>query len=252
MVKIFIDPGHGGTDSGATGNGLQEKAVTLEIALALRTILTNEYEGVSVTMSRTSDKTVSLTERTDAANSWGADYFLSIHINSGGGTGFESYIYPGVGAPTSTYQSAVHTQVIQASGFNDRGKKTANFHVLRETSMPAILTENGFVDTSADANKLKTASFIESLARGHAKGLEQAFGLKKKADLYKVQIGAFKVKANADALAADAVSKGFDAIVLPKGGLFKVQIGAFSSKDNAEALAARAEKAGFDAFIVQD
>ncbi len=49
----------------------------------------------------------------------------------------------------------------------------------RETSMPAILTENGFVDTSADANKLKTASFIESLARGHAKGLEQAFGLKK-------------------------------------------------------------------------
>jgi N-acetylmuramoyl-L-alanine amidase len=47
-----------------------------------------------------------------------ADYFLSIHINSGGGTGFESYIYPGVGAPTSTYQSAVHTQVIQASGFN--------------------------------------------------------------------------------------------------------------------------------------
>lgn len=99
------------------------KAVTLEIALALRTILTNEYEGVSVTMSRTSDKTVSLTERTDAANSWGADYFLSIHINSGGGTGFESYIYPGVGAPTSTYQSAVHTQVIQASGFNDRGKK---------------------------------------------------------------------------------------------------------------------------------
>ncbi len=67
-----------------------------------------------------------------------------------------------------------------------------------------------------------------------------------------MQIGAFKVKANADALAADAESKGFDAIVLPKGGLFKVQIGAFSSRDYAEALAARAEKAGFDAFIMQD
>lgn len=67
-----------------------------------------------------------------------------------------------------------------------------------------------------------------------------------------MQIGAFNVKANADALAADAVSKGFDAIVLPKGGFFKVQIGAFSSRDYAEALAARAEKAGFDAFIVQD
>ncbi|KXZ15064.1 N-acetylmuramoyl-L-alanine amidase [Bacillus nakamurai] len=252
MVKIFIDPGHGGTDPGAAGNGLQEKAITLEIALALRTILTNEYEGVSVSMSRTSDKTVSLTERTDAANSWGADYFLSIHINSGGGTGFESYIYPGVGAPTSTYQSALHSQIIKASGFADRGKKAANFHVLRESNMPALLTENGFVDTAADVKKLKTSSFIESLARGHANGLEQAFDLKKKVSLYKVQIGAFKVKANADALSANAKSKGFDAIVLEKDGLFKVQIGAFSSKGNADALVARAKKAGFDAVIIQD
>lgn len=115
--------------------------------------------------------------------------------------------------------------------------------------MPAILTENGFIDTAADANNLKTSSFIESLARGHAKGLEQAFSLKKKADLYKVQIGAFKVKANADALAANAVSKGFDAIVLSTGGFFKVQIGAFSSRDNAESLAERAKKAGFDTVI---
>ncbi|MBY8914449.1 SPOR domain-containing protein [Bacillus sp. YC2] len=70
--------------------------------------------------------------------------------------------------------------------------------------------------------------------------------------LYKVQIGAFKVKANADALAANARSKGFDAIVLAKDGLFKVQIGAFSSKGNADALLARAKKAGFDAVLIQD
>lgn len=84
MVKIFIDPGHGGTDSGAVGNGLQEKALTLTIASKIRSILLAEYQNVSVLMSRTGDETVTLTQRTDAANVWGADYFLSIHINAGG------------------------------------------------------------------------------------------------------------------------------------------------------------------------
>ncbi|MCY8197917.1 N-acetylmuramoyl-L-alanine amidase [Bacillus spizizenii] len=252
MVKIFIDPGHGGSDPGATGNGLQEKTLTLQIALALRTILINEYEGVSLLLSRTSDQYVSLSDRTNAANSWGADFFLSIHINAGGGTGFESYIYPGVGAPTTTYQSAIHSNVIQAVDFADRGRKTANFHVLRESAMPALLTENGFIDTVADANKLKTNSFIQSLARGYANGLEQAFNLKKTSSsrLYKVQVGAFKVKANADSLASSAEAKGFDTIVLLKDGLYKVQIGAFSSKDNADALAARARNAGFNAIVI--
>lgn len=103
MVKIFIDPGHGGTDPGASANGLQEKQLTLQIALALRNILLNEYQNVTVQLSRTSDQTVSLTQRTNAANSWGADYFLSIHINAGGGTGFEDYIYPGVGAQNNLH-----------------------------------------------------------------------------------------------------------------------------------------------------
>ncbi|MCY7763391.1 N-acetylmuramoyl-L-alanine amidase [Bacillus spizizenii] len=252
MVKIFIDPGHGGSDPGATGNGLQEKTLTLQIALALRTILINEYDGVSLLLSRTSDQYVSLSDRTNAANNWGADFFLSIHINAGGGTGFESYIYPGVGVPTTTYQSAIHSNVIQAVDFADRGRKTANFHVLRESAMPALLTENGFIDTVADANKLKTNSFIQSLARGYANGLEQAFNLKKTSSsrLYKVQVGAFKVKANADSLASSAEAKGFDTIVLLKDGLYKVQIGAFSSKDNADALAARARNAGFDAIVI--
>lgn len=118
--------------------------------------------------------------------------------------------------------------------------------------MPALLTENGFIDTVADANKLKTNSFIQSLARGYANGLEQAFNLKKTSSsrLYKVQVGAFKVKENADSLASSAEAKGFDTIVLLKDGLYKVQIGAFSSKDNADALAARARNAGFDAIVI--
>jgi N-acetylmuramoyl-L-alanine amidase len=251
MVKIFIDPGHGGTDSGATGNGMQEKNITLQIAITLRDILLNEYEGVSVLLSRTGDQTVSLTERTNAANNWGADYYLSIHINSGGGTGFESYIYPGVGAPTTTYQNIIHGEVLKAVDFANRGEKSADFHVLRESHMPALLTENGFIDNVNDAAKLKDPSFLAAIARGHANGLALAFNITKKPTaLYRVQIGAFSNRTNADNLASQAKAKGFDAIVVLRDGLYKVQIGAFASKDNADALATKAKNAGFDAIVI--
>lgn len=252
MVKIFIDPGHGGTDSGAAANGLLEKNITLQIALFLRDMLISEYDGVSVRLSRSIDQSVTLSQRTNAANSWGADYFVSIHINAGGGTGFESYVYPGVSAPTTTYRNALHDEIVRSVDFADRGKKTANFHVLRETSMSAILTENGFIDTIADANKLRNATFLQGIARAHATGLEKALQLKKKAsNLYKVQTGAFKVKNNADELAATLRSKGFEALVVLDSGMFRVQAGAFRSKQNADDLVARLKQAGHDAFVFQ-
>jgi N-acetylmuramoyl-L-alanine amidase len=180
MVKIFIDPGHGGTDPGAVGNGLQEKNLTLQIATRIKDILIAEYDNVSILMSRTGDKSLTLTQRTNAANSWGADFLLSVHINAGGGTGYEDYVYPGVGAPTTTYQSNIHAEVMKLVDFNDRGKKSANFHMLRESNMPALLTENGFINNANDAAELKSASFIESLARGHVIGIVKSFNLPKK------------------------------------------------------------------------
>lgn len=251
MVKIFIDPGHGGTDSGAAANGLLEKNITLQIAILLRDMLISDYDDVSVRLSRSIDQSVTLAQRTNAANSWGADYFVSIHVNAGGGNGFESYVYPGVSAPTTTYRNALHDEIVRSVDFANRGKKTANFHVLRETSMPAILTENGFIDTTADANKLRNATFLQGIARAHATGLEKAFQLKKASNLYKVQAGAFKVKANADELAATLKSKGFDAFVVLEGGMFRVQAGAFRTKQNADDLVARLKQAGHDAFVFQ-
>lgn len=152
-------------------------------------------------MSRNNDSAVSLSARVNAANNWNADFYLSIHVNAGGGNGFESYIYPGVGAPTATYQNDIHKEVIDETGFNDRGKKNANFHVLRETTMPALLTENGFIDTVADVNQLKDSNFITKIAKGHVQGLERAFSLQKKKNqppIYRVQIGAYKEKENAE------------------------------------------------------
>ncbi|MED4905219.1 N-acetylmuramoyl-L-alanine amidase [Parageobacillus thermoglucosidasius] len=254
MVKIFIDPGHGGADPGAIGNGLQEKNVTLQIAVRVRDILLAEYDNVSIRMSRIGDQTVSLTERTAAANTWGADFYLSIHVNSGGGTGYEDYVYPGVGSPTTTYQKNIHEEIIKLVDFLDRGMKQANFFVLRETNMPAVLTENGFIDNANDAAKLKSSSFIENIARGHVNGIVRSFGLPKKSagTLYKVQIGAFRVKTNADHLAAKAKAKGFNVYVIYKDGLYKVQIGAFANLENAKQLAEKAKAAGFEAIIIQE
>lgn len=183
MFKLFLDPGHGGPDSGAVGNGLKEKDLTLSISTKIFDILTSEYNDVAVRMSRTGDTFPTLTQRTNDANTWGADFYLSVHMNSGGGTGFESFVYPNVGVPTTTYQSAIHEEIMKVIGLRDRGKKQSNLHVLRESNMPALLTENGFIDNALDSAKMKDQNWINSVARAHVSGLEKAFNLKKKASV---------------------------------------------------------------------
>ncbi len=185
MVKIFIDPGHGGTDPGAVGNGIQEKNITLQISNKLREILVNEYVGVTVRMSRSGDETVSLNQRTNMANQWGADFLYSIHINSGGGTGYEDYIYSGLStnSRTAQMQRTIHSEIISRNGMVDRGSKQASFHMLRESTMDAVLTENGFIDNPNDAAKMKSTAWIEAVARGHAVGLEKVYNLSKKSGI---------------------------------------------------------------------
>ncbi|MBE3569562.1 MAG: N-acetylmuramoyl-L-alanine amidase [Bacillales bacterium] len=178
MFKLYLDPGHGGKDSGAIGNGLMEKNITLTICQRIRDRLQNEYEGIDILMSRTGDCYPTLPARTEKANAWGADYYLSVHINSGGATGFESFIYPGAGQPTSSYQNTIHQEIVKATGFYDRGKKQENFHVLRESRMPALLTENGFIDNTQDAAKLKDPKFIEKIVTGHVQGIVEIAHLK--------------------------------------------------------------------------
>lgn len=179
MVKIFIDPGHGGTDPGARANGLEEKSLTLAISLKIREFLL-EYENVQIRMSRDRDSSVTLQQRSSMANSWGADYFVSVHINAGGGEGYEDYIYTSPSRASVANQNIMHEEIIKHTSMVDRGKKRSNFHVVRATTMPAILTENGFIDNDRDAAKLRQSSFIERIARGHVNGLVRIFGLKRK------------------------------------------------------------------------
>lgn len=185
MVKIFIDAGHGGTDPGAVGNGLLEKVLTLTIAKKIDSLLKG-YDDVLTKMSRTGDAPLSLKQRTDSANAWGADFFLSIHINAGGGTGYEDYRYNTLTASNATgkIQAAIHDAVmaeLKTYGVKDRGAKSAKFHVLRESNMSAALSENLFIDRKEDAELLKRNDVLDAIARGHVAGLAKAFNLKKKA-----------------------------------------------------------------------
>src|SRR5690606_16376938 len=83
-------------------------------------------------------------------------------------------------AQADRVRSFVHDEIVKQTGFRDRGKKQANFHVLRETRMTAHLTENGFIDNASDAAKLKSDALLEKIARGHVLGAARAYGWKKK------------------------------------------------------------------------
>ena len=199
--------------------------MTLNIVKKIGNLL-NDYEGVEVHYTRTDDRFLELSERAAIANKLKADYFISVHINAGGGTGFESYIYNGnVSAKTIAYQNVVHGEIMKAIGnVKDRGKKRANYAVLRETKMPAILTENLFIDNKTDAAKLKSEQFLLQVAYGHVQGIVKAFGLKKKAQpqpqqktstgkLYRVQVGAFANRENAERLAEELKKKGYPVVI---------------------------------------
>jgi N-acetylmuramoyl-L-alanine amidase len=178
---IVIDPGHGGSDPGAVANGLHEKELTLKIGRRVRKALLRDFD-VTVALTREQDATVSLDARTDFANARRADYFVSVHINSGGGEGYEDYIHKTQtdSSPAAARRNAVHTAVagfMTRSGAADRGKKKANFHVLRESTMPAVLTENLFIDSPVDAALLRGDDFLADLAEAHARGIARALAL---------------------------------------------------------------------------
>src|SRR5690625_6586239 len=115
MIKIFIDPGHGGDDSGATGNGLKEKDLTLDISKRIKNYLDDHYTGHRIKMSRTGDATGSLSERPNEANNGGADFFLSILINSAGGTGIKDNIYNQLDDASVTVKLLVtiHSEIVK-------------------------------------------------------------------------------------------------------------------------------------------
>ncbi|QFR56246.1 endolysin [Bacillus phage 000TH010] len=182
---VWLDAGHGGKDSGAAANGIKEKDIVLKIVKKVKSILTSRYE-VAVKLTRESDVFYELIDRARKANAAKADLFVSVHINATpGGKGFETYRYVETSASSSTgqQQKVLHDAIykrIKKYGIKDRGEKAADLSVLRNTSMPAILTENLFIDNKDEAALLKKDSFLDAVAEGHAEGIAEILNLKKK------------------------------------------------------------------------
>ncbi|MCL2576461.1 MAG: N-acetylmuramoyl-L-alanine amidase [Defluviitaleaceae bacterium] len=160
--KIYIDAGHNdrGWNTGASGNGLKEQDITFETAFFLSKILSLDFD---VRLSRPTketnlgkDNSSSINARWSGANEWGADYFISIHVNAGGGTGSETYFYKDNakrGQDSEVFAKTVNDIFAQAMGLKNRGVKldtqaaVGSISVLRNTKMPAILIELSFIDS---------------------------------------------------------------------------------------------------------
>lgn len=176
VIKLMIDPGHGGKDPGATAGSAREADITMDVARKLFDLLKN-HNGLAVQMTHGGEG-MELKDRTGKANAWGADYFLSIHVNAHTGSaahGLETYHYAG-SLKGERLARAIHKHL--APYFRaDRGVKTADFWVLRKTAMPAALVELGFITNPDDYANLQVENYRQKLAEALAAGVLEALGL---------------------------------------------------------------------------
>ncbi len=177
-LLICIDPGHGGKDPGAVGpTGLTEKEVNLDIALRLRDKLTGA--GYRVVMTRTTDVYRSLDERAQFANSSRANIFVSVHNNAFSlptPNGTETYYSTYSPAQSKNLATDVHNAVLSQINTTNRGVKTANFYVLKNTYMVSCLLEGVFISNPTEEAKLKDAGFRDKIATGIFNGIKKFAG----------------------------------------------------------------------------
>lgn len=186
MIKVVIDAGHGlHTPGKRTPDGEREWFFNDAVARAAISAL-ELYKGVQVL--RVDDPTgnvdIALQTRTKRANEWKADVYISIHHNALTGTwgqhgGVETYTLNGSQVSKASVEIAklIHPKIVGSMGLKDRGVKQANFHVLRETKMPAILTEGGFMDSSIDIVKLRNHQFLRAQGKAIVEVLVAYFNL---------------------------------------------------------------------------
>lgn len=165
---VYLDPGHGGSDPGSSGNGIIEKDLNLKLALGVRDRLQNL--GVKVIMSRETDKFVALQDISGGANAANPDVFVSIHQNSyttAGPYGIETYYNKDIDKPIA---SSLQSNLIKNTSAYNRGVKFGDLHVVRETNMPASLVECGFLSNPDEANLLKSESYQNKIMDAIANG----------------------------------------------------------------------------------
>lgn len=170
---VVIDAGHGGIDGGTAGGEVIEKDINLSVALKLKAIL--EDNNIEVVLTRNSDEKVSLAERIDIANNANADFFISLHCNyyedDDQIAGLECYY----GSPDATESKVYAESIIGAVSSSDdvivRTAKDEDYYVLRNTQMPAVLVEMGFLSNASEREKLSSDEYQEILSQKIAEGI---------------------------------------------------------------------------------
>lgn len=185
-MKIFIDQGHNpqNPNAGAEANGVREQDVNYAVGVELAELLrSNSFFEVRLSRNSPTEQlgtsnTTSLAARVNAANSWGADYFISLHCNASTNTsvsGSEVYVYSET-SPAYPLGEDILVGLYNATGLPNRGMRiNPSLYVLRRTSMPALLIEMGYLTNTVDANLL--ASDPQSFARGIYNGMLTYFDL---------------------------------------------------------------------------
>lgn len=172
---VVIDPGHGGSDPGTTSiTNKHEKHFNLALALKIQAILLQEPE-IEVVMTRETDVYPTRSERVKLANDLNADVFVSIHgnsvLSSPQTTGTETYYYQR--ASSKELANIVHKHLVEAMGLYDRGVKNGNFQVIRETKIPAILLEVGFLSNKFDEEAMMSESIQTKAAQAIVDGIKE-------------------------------------------------------------------------------
>lgn len=217
MVKVFLSAGHGGTDSGAVSTGLYEKAINLNTLLACKSEL--ERHGVTVVCSRIKDENDPVTEETKEANASGADLAISFHANAGGGDGFEAFYFNP--SPKGKKLATLCEKYVKMLGQNSRGVKDGNhLYFIRKTAMTAVLVESFFVDNDNDRRIGDTVAEHTAFGVAYAKAILDYLGIAYKENkttsnkIYRVQVGAYGDKSNAEAMKTKLKAAGFEAIIV--------------------------------------
>jgi len=189
-MKIILDGGHGYNTSGKrTVDGKMREWEFNNATAKYTAEYLNDYKNVEIKFVQdTTGKTdVPLTTRTNIANAWNADVYVAIHANASGGgswdeaNGIETYTYITEDKEAVALANKVQNALIKATGRKNRGVKTADFHVLRETNMTAILIECGFMSNKEEAQLLQTADYRKTVAKAIAEGIANQYNLQRKA-----------------------------------------------------------------------
>lgn len=221
--KVFLSAGHGGSDPGACAYGLKEKDINLQTMLACQAELVRH--GVTVICSRTTDEYDPVQQEVAEAIACNCDLAASFHANAGRGDGFEAFC--NTANPDGVKICKLAEKYVKGLGQNSRGVKDGtHLYFIRKTPMTSVLFESFFVDNDTDNNIGDTVAEQKAFGVAYAKAILEYLGIAYKVaetnagskptttdKLYRVQVGAYKDKKNAEALVKTLKAKGFDAII---------------------------------------